>query len=168
MAIFGKIVTQDNLPQHTKQLTLLSPLNGRVKPLDSVPNLLFSQRIFGEGIAIEPAGYQVICPFDCKIEHFPVTKHQLRIRAKNGLRVLIQIGIGSEHLMGEGFKSKHKAGDIVNKGELLLEFDSIKLKKQLPSMLSPLTIINSQKFKGIKPHFHQVIAGEDTALTLYI
>jgi len=167
MAIFNKLI-EGELPPHKKAIPLLSPLNGKVSTLDEVPQLLFKHRLLGEGVAITPSGYKLLSPFDGLIEEFPATKHQIRLRANNGIRLLIQIGIGSEQLMGEGFKSRLNAGDKISRGQVLLEFDLRKLKQLLPSIICPVTLLNSDKLLGIRAHQHQVIAGEDPALTFYL
>lgn len=167
MAIFHKLIEGD-IPAHKKALPVLSPMNGSVSTLDKVPQLLFKNRLLGEGVAITPSGYKVVSPFDGVIEAFPATKHQIRIKANNGIRMLIQVGIGSEQLMGEGFKSKLKAGDKISQGQQLLEFDLRKLKQLLPSVICPVTLLNSDKLLGIQVHQHQVIAGEDPAFTFYL
>lgn len=168
MTLFSKLVDPTALPPHKKSLLILSPLFGRVTTLDSVPDALFNQRIFGEGVAIEPSGYQVFAPFAGKVEVFPESAYQLRIVAKNGLKMLIQMGINSHLMMGEGFKRKVQVGDVFKQGEVLAEFNLRKMKLALDSTLCPVTIINSDKIAGIQAHCHQVIGAEDPAMTLYI
>jgi PTS system glucose-specific IIA component len=168
MSLFNKLVDPDALPPHKKLLPILSPISGRVFTLDEVPDALFSQRVYGEGVAIEPSGYQVIAPFAGKVESFPECAHQLRIVAKNGLRMQIQMGIDSHRMMGEGFKRKVKEGDFFEKGQILAEFDLRKMKTSLDSTLCPVTVINSDKLAGIQAHCYQVIGAEDPAMTVYI
>ena len=168
MTLFSKLVDPSALPPHKKSLPILSPLSGRVTALDNVPDALFNQRVFGEGVAIEPSGYQVFAPFSGKVELFPESAHQLRIVAKNGLKMLIQMGINSHLLMGEGFKRKVQVGELFQQGQVLAEFDLRKMKLSLDSILCPVTIINSDKIAGIQAHYYQVIGAEDPAMTLYI
>jgi PTS system glucose-specific IIA component len=168
MSLFSRLVDPEALPPHKRLLPILSPLSGRVFTLDSVPDALFKQRIYGEGVAIEPSGYQVIAPFSGKVESFPESAHQLRIVAKNGLKMQIQMGINSQRMMGEGFKRKVKMGELFKQGQVLAEFDLRRMKIHLDSTLCPVTIINSDKIAGIQVHCYQVIGAEDPAMTLYI
>lgn len=168
MALFHKLVTPDALPAYKKAIPILSPLSGKVLSLDTVPSKLFSERLFGEGVAIDPSGYQVFAPFSGTVEQFPETASQLRIKASNGLTMQIQLGMDSHRMMGEGFKRKIKVGESFSQGQVLLEFDLRKMKAQLTCVLCPVTILNSEKVRGIQAHCYQVIAGEDKALTVYL
>jgi PTS system glucose-specific IIA component len=168
MALFHKLVTADALPSFKKALPILSPLSGKVLTLDAVPNKLFSERLFGEGVAIDPSGYQVFAPFAGTVQHLPATACVLRIKASNGLILQIQLGIEPQKMMGEGFKRKVKVGESFVQGQVLLEFDLAKMKAQLISVLSPVTVLNSENVRGIEAHCYQVIGGEDKALTVYV
>jgi PTS system glucose-specific IIA component len=136
--------------------------------LDEVPHTLFTERIFGEGIAIKPSGHQVLAPFSGTMLHFPELANQLRIKAKNGLQMQIQLGIDSHLMLAEGFKRVIKQGESFEQGQVLAEFSLVKMKRQLTSTLCPITILNSDKVKGIQAHYYQVIAGEDKLMTVYI
>jgi PTS system glucose-specific IIA component len=71
-------------------------------------------------------------------------------------------------MMGEGFKRAVKQGENFEQGQLLAEFSLVKMKRQLPSILCPITLINSDKVKGLQAHYFQVIAGGDKMMTVYI
>lgn len=157
-----------NLPMHKKRWDILSPISGRVKPLDHVPQQVFSQRLMGDGVAIQPAGYQVVAPFDCKIEQLPVTGEQIRLRSKHGIMLVIQIGIGTYKVMGEGFKIHHKEGAVITTGTPVLDFNMNKIKTRIDSLLCPVTMLNSDKTKGIVPNYRQVIAGEDVVFSVLV
>jgi PTS system glucose-specific IIA component len=168
VGLYSRLVDPKSLPSHKKAIEIFSPLTGTVVPLDKVPHALFSERIFGEGIAIKPTGYQVLAPFSGTMLHFPELANQIRIKAKNGLQLQIQLGIDSHLMMGEGFKRVVKQGESFELGQLLGEFSLVKMKTQLPSILCPITLLNSDKIKGLQAHYFQVIAGEDKMMTLYI
>ena len=168
MGLFSRLVDSNSIPSHKKSIQLYSPLSGAVVPLDDVPHALFTERIFGEGIAIKPTGYQVFAPFSGTMVHFPELANQLRLKAENGIQLQIQLGVNSHLMLGEGFKRVIKPGQRFEKGQVLAEFSLIKMKLQLPSILCPITLLNSDKIKGIQGHYFQVIAGEDKLMTVYI
>lgn len=168
MSLFRKLVSSENLPPHKNKITIASPLTGRVKPLDEMPVALFRERLLGEGIVIEPSGYQIIAPFDCKIEQLPKTGEQIRLRSAKGVQLLIQIGWQAENMMGEGFKLYAGENDVVRKGQIILDFDLRKLKNNLKTTLCPVTVLNSNKIAGLLPYYHQVLAGEDDLFSLFI
>ena len=168
MALFSRLVEATSLPSYKKSIDIYSPLTGTVVPLDQVPNALFTERMFGEGIAIKPSGYQVFAPFAGTMLQFPELANQLRIKAQNGLQLQIQLGIDSHLMMGEGFKRVVKQGESFEQGQLLAEFSLVKMKKQLSSILCPITLLNSDKTKGLQAYYFQVIAKEDKMMTVYI
>lgn len=168
MGLFDKSITPGTKLDYRQKVAFISPLSGKVHLLKRVPCPLFSQSIFGEGVAIEPAGFQLLAPCSGQVMAFDERAHQLRLLANNGLQILIQLGIGSEHMLGDGFKRLVKPGQKFLQADVLLEFDLNKMKKHLVSTLSPLTIINSKKIIGVEAHCHHVIAGQDPAMTLYI
>ena len=168
MSFFGKLVTEEALPAHDKEVAIISPMSGEIVSLNEYPCDAFKQRLLGEGVAIEPAGFNCQAPFNAVIEYLPQTHHQIRLRARNGLRLLIQFGYGSEKLHGEGLKSAFKQGDTVKKGQTLVEYDIRRLKASLKSTLCPVTIINSNKLAGILPHYRRVESMQDALMTLFI
>jgi PTS system glucose-specific IIA component len=168
MGFFSRLVDANSVPTHKKAVDISSPLTGKVMPLDDVPHAMFTERLFGEGVAIKPSGHQVLAPFSGTMLLFPELANQLRIKAKNGLQMQIQLGIDSHLMMGEGFKRVVKQGEHFEQGQVLAEFSIIKMKRQLSSILCPITILNSDKIKGLQAHYYQVVAGEDKLMTVYI
>ncbi|WP_293749889.1 PTS glucose transporter subunit IIA [uncultured Paraglaciecola sp.] len=168
MGLFSRLVDANSVPTHKKAVDISSPLTGKVIRLDDVPHAMFTERLFGEGVAIKPSGHQVLAPFSGTMLLFPELANQLRIKAKNGLQMQIQLGIDSHLMMGEGFKRVIKQGEHFEQGQVLAEFSIIKMKRQLSSILCPITLLNSDKIKGLQAHYYQVVAGEDKLMTVYI
>jgi PTS system glucose-specific IIA component len=168
VGLFNRLVDAGSLPSHKTAIGIISPMSGRVLPLDEVPHALFTERLFGEGVAIQPSGYQVFAPFSGTVLHFPELANQLRIKAKNGLKLQIQVGIDSHLMMGEGFKRLVKEGQNFEQGQVVAEFSLTKMKQQLSSTLCPVTLINSDKVKALQAHYFQVIAKEDKIFTIYL
>lgn len=165
---FGNLIESETDIQFKKRIPILSPVNGKVKPLNLYPSALYKQRMFGEGVAIELSGYQVVAPFDCIIEQLYPTAEQIRIRSAQGIRMQIQLGVKTETLMGNGFRFYVKKGDKIPRGEPILDFNLRKMKENLSSTLSAITILNSDKLKALKGNYLQARAGEDTLLFLYV
>ena len=168
MTIFDKLIDSNQLTADNKSVSLPSPLSGSIVPLDQFPCPAHKLKMFGEGIAVSPSGFQILSPFNAVVEEFPSTCERIRLRTKSGIRMQIQFGLAAERLMGEGLKAKVKAKHPVKKGQVLMEFDLPKLKLKLTSVLCPITILNSEKIKGIIPHYRQVIALEDDMMTLVV
>ena len=61
--------------------------------IDDVPDPTFSQKMIGEGAAIEPTDGHVVSPVAGEILQVFPTKHAIGIRAMGGAEILIHIGL---------------------------------------------------------------------------
>lgn len=165
---FGRLITSEDDVEFKKHIPILSPVNGRVFPLDKYPMQLYTQRMFGEGVAVELSGYQVAAPFDCIIEQLHPTSEQLRLRSAQGIKMQIQLGVQTELMMGNGFRHYAKTGQSVAQGEPIMDFNLRKMKDSLKSPLAAITILNSDRLAGVRPHYRQVRINEDILMDLYV
>lgn len=141
--------------------TIYSPLSGRVLPLEDVPDPTFSQKMMGDGLAIEPADGKVVSPVDGEIVQIFPTKHAIGIQSGSGVEILIHIGLETVSLDGEGFEAHVKQGDTVKIGDPLVTFDLDFIKEKASSHISPVVITNGDKLKNFtKTAEANVIAGE--------
>ena len=168
MSVFDKLVTPEQLPPHQVQLSIPAPVSGKVDTLSTLSCPLFAQRLFGEGVAISPSGFQVLAPFEGKVMSLANTFNEIRLQSKQGVQLHIQLGMQSERMLGDGFKSHVKQGDRIKSGQILLEFDLRKMKQALDEPTFAVTILNSDKLKGVVIHPGRVTAGEDPVMTLLI
>lgn len=129
---------------------LLSPMKGNLIKLDQVPDEMFSQKMMGEGVAFDPTEGKVYSPCDGTVATIFKTNHAVAIEATNGAEVLIHVGIDTVKMNGEGFKGFVKAGDTIKRGQLLIEFDLEKVKREAKSHLTPFVITNSADLKEVR------------------
>lgn len=127
-----------------------SPLQGRIIPLEQVPDQTFSQKIMGEGVAIEPTEGLVKAPFTGKVLQVFKTGHAVGLESDDGVEILIHVGIDTVKLKGQGFETLVKAGDIVKKGDPLIRFDLDLIRRQAPSVITPVVVTNSANYKGVR------------------
>tara|TARA_R110001583_G_scaffold112567_1_gene261950 strand:+ start:1317 stop:1817 length:501 start_codon:yes stop_codon:yes gene_type:complete len=166
--LFTSIVKATAPKTYQKALPVNSPLSGKIISIGQLPNALFTHGMYGDGVAIEPAGYQLCAPYAGVVTLLPVTGHCIALTATNGLRFYMQLGMNSHTMLGEGFKRIAKIGQTYQAGDVLLEFDLIKMRKSLDSTLCPFMLQNTNKLMAIQGHFHQVMATQDVAMTLFI
>lgn len=125
----GKTEESEVKENGTEQKELKSILDGTVLPLEEVPDEVFSQRIMGDGIAIEPSSSVVYAPADGEITVvMEETGHACGMKLKNGLELLIHVGVDTVSMGGDGFELLVKEGDIVKSGTPLIKFDKEKIK----------------------------------------
>lgn len=111
----------DNKTSGSKTV-LYAPVSGKVIPVTDVDDEVFSTETLGKGVGIIPDNGKLYAPCDCEIEMLSDTGHALGLNA-DGVELLIHVGIDTVKLNGEGFRQCVKEGQMVKKGDLLLEFD---------------------------------------------
>lgn len=126
-------------------LVLVAPMRGWVAPLDEVPDPVFSERILGDGLAIDPIGSTLHAPCDGII--ISSAKHAITIRAQNGAEILIHVGLETVALGGQGFIGHAREGKTVKVGDRLLSFDLEFLAGRVKSLLSPIVVTNGDIFR---------------------
>jgi glucose-specific phosphotransferase system IIA component len=132
-------------------IVLKSPLSGKVLHISKTPDDVFSQKMLGDGVAIEPTEGMVYSPVDGEITQiFLPSKHAVGITSKDGLEILIHIGLETVKMNGEGFEALVKQGDKVKEGQELIRFDIQKIKEKAKSTITPILITNMHDIKGLK------------------
>ncbi len=129
----------------TQEIRIYSPLSGKIVPLEEVKDEAFSQGILGGGIAIEPTVGKLYAPVDGVVDNVFDTGHALGIATKDGLDILMHIGIDTVKLGGRHFNVRVKKGDKVKKGDLLAEFDIKEIEADGFMVTTPVVICNSDE-----------------------
>ena len=143
---------------------IFAPVNGTTIELTEVPDKAFSQKLLGEGVAIEPEASLFLAPCEGEVVHIAETKHALGINTEEGVQVLIHIGLDTVKLDGRGFKVLVKEGEKVKKGAKIVELDLEYLKENAPSILSPIVLTNKDKIKDVSIETGKQKAGEDVIM----
>ena len=104
-------------------LCIYAPMNGEKVALESVPDPVFSDKALGDGIAILPTDGKIYSPVDGILTVVAETKHAFGYQTKDGVDILVHVGLETVSLKGEGFKVYVKEGDSVKKGDLVGEVD---------------------------------------------
>ncbi len=127
-----------------------SPIQGRLIPLDQVPDPVFAGKIMGEGFAIEPQNGDVIAPFNATVTSLMEdSRHAVGLTAEDGTEVLIHFGIDTVKLSGVGFTALVAQGDTVQAGQLLLQVDLVQIQDKVPSTISPIVFTNLPEGVGV-------------------
>lgn len=122
--LFG--IPQEAINPDKEDLTadeyFVSPAKGKIIALEEVPDKTFSQKLLGDGFAIDITDGKIIAPISGKLETVFPSGHAFGIKGANG-EVLLHIGIDTVSLNGEGFDVKVKQGDFVKQGDVLVNVD---------------------------------------------
>jgi len=111
----------------TKELK--SILDGKVMPIAEAPDDVFSQKIMGDGVCIEPSGSVVVAPADCEVTVvMEDTGHACGLTLANGMELLIHVGVDTVDMGGDGFELLVKKDQHVTCGAPLIRFDPEKIK----------------------------------------
>ncbi|WP_235864146.1 glucose-specific PTS transporter subunit IIBC [Sutcliffiella halmapala] len=143
-------INPDALQTQSEEEGFLSPIKGEIKPLDDVPDQVFSSKMMGDGFAILPSEGIVVSPVDGEIVNLFPTKHAIGIQSNSGREILIHVGIDTVNLKGEGFESLVSQGDKVTKGQELLRFDIKFIEENAPSIITPIIFTNLNDNEKVK------------------
>ncbi len=71
--------------------------------IEDVPDVVFAEKIVGDGIAIKPTGNKMVAPVDGTIGKIFETNHAFSIESDSGVELFVHFGIDTVELKGEGF-----------------------------------------------------------------
>ena len=129
---------------------LASYMNGTVILLEKVEDEVFSQKIIGDGIAIEPDVGELYSPCDGKVEMVFDTKHAVNLVSDDGCEILLHIGIDTVKLGGKYFESHVSDGQKIHKGDLLISFKLDSIRSEGYKTTTPLIICNTNDYRLIE------------------
>ena len=146
---------------------LKSILDGKVMPIEEAPDDVFSQKIMGDGVAIEPSNTVVTAPADCDVSVVMAdTGHACGLTLTNGVELLIHVGVDTVDMGGDGFKLLVNEGDHVKAGQKLIEFDPEKIKAAGHPCTTMLIVTAEGSAANIQMHSGMdAKAGETTVIS---
>lgn len=133
-----------------KQAEFSAPITGNVIPMEQVPDPAFSQKMMGDGFAIEPTEGVVQSPVDGIVEVVFPTGHAVGLRSDDGSEILIHLGIDTVELNGKGFEVSVKQGDRVKSGDVLVKVDLDYVKSAGKKTVSPVIFTSGEKITLLK------------------
>lgn len=146
---------------------LKSILDGKVMPVTEAPDDVFSQKIMGDGLAIEPSSAVVKAPADCDVSVIMAdTGHACGLTLANGIELLIHVGVDTVDMGGDGFELLVKEGQHVKAGQDLIRFDPEKIKAAGHPCTTMLIVTSEGNAKGLTMHSGMnAVAGETPVIT---
>ena len=117
---------------------------GTVLPLEKVNDPMFSDKLMGDGVAIEPDAGNLYAPVDGKVASIFDTKHAIGFVLDNGAEVLMHIGMDTVELNGEGFECLVEVGQQVQQGQIIAKVDLDYVRSHHKSLISPVVFTSGQ------------------------
>ncbi len=146
-------------------IVIAAPLSGELVPLEKVPDPVFSQRMVGDGIAIDPLDSVLRSPCEGVVAQLHPAGHAVTIQRTDGTEILMHIGLDTVELKGQGFSPKVKQGQKVSLGAPLIEFDLDFVATHAKSVLTLVVVSTPERVASLKPASGMVRSGQDTIFT---
>lgn len=145
-----------------------APVQGRMLPIEEVPDDIFAAKLVGSGVAFIPEKGELVSPVFGTVMHIYPTMHAIGISTPEGLEVLIHIGIDTSQLKGP-FTAVVSEGDTVEPGQLLVRFDLAYLKTHAASLATPMVITNPDKVRSWNyAPFKSVKKGQSSVMSVVL
>ncbi len=127
------------------QAVVLSPLAGKVIPLEDVPDPAFASGAVGKGVGIDPSEGRVVAPGNGKVIMTFPTGHAIGLKLDSGVEILIHIGIDTVNMEGKGFVVHVEKGTQVQADDLLVTFDRDEIVAAGYSPITPVLVTNHRR-----------------------
>ena len=153
MGLFDKLkslVSDDK--KDTGTIEIIAPLSGEIVNIEDVPDVVFAEKIVGDGIAIKPTGNKMVAPVDGTIGKIFETNHAFSIESDSGVELFVHFGIDTVQRV--------KVGDTV------IEFDLPLLEEKAKSTLTPVVISNMDEIKELIKLSGSVTVGETPVIRI--
>ena len=160
MGLFDKLkslVSDDK--KDTGTIEIIAPLSGEIVNIEDVPDVVFAEKIVGDGIAIKPTGNKMVAPVDGTIGKIFETNHAFSIESDSGVELFVHFGIDTVELKGEGFKRIAEEGQRVKVGDTVIE-------EKAKSTLTPVVISNMDEIKELIKLSGSVTVGETPVIRI--
>ncbi|WP_405153532.1 beta-glucoside-specific PTS transporter subunit IIABC [Paenibacillus sp. FSL K6-0108] len=149
-----------------EEKTVFSPLTGKLIPLTGVGDEAFSSGAMGLGAAIVPTKGVAYAPFDGVVVTIFKTKHAIGLLSEDGVEILIHVGINTVSLKGKHFTSFVSDGDVVKKGDKLVEFDIDGIVAAGLDITTSVIVSNTAVFNDIQVNEQGNVMQGETLITI--
>ena len=150
----------------SKPITLYAHMKGTVVPLEQISDEAFSQKVLGEGIAVEPSEGRLYAPCDGKIEMVFDTRHAVSMVSDDGAEILLHIGIDTVKLGGKFFEAHVSDGQSVRRGDLLITFDIDGIRQAGYSTVTPMIVCSTESHDSVIPAAAGEVTPDDIAIKI--
>ena len=151
-----------------QEIILEAPLSGIVYPIESVPDPVFSQKMAGDGLSIDPTSHTLYAPLDGTVTQLHSAGHAVTVRHGSGLEVMMHIGLDTVALKSKGFRVYAKEGQRVKRGDPLIDFDMDYLALHAKSLMTQIIFPNDTLIDSIEKSEGVSLANETILMTVIL
>lgn len=119
-------------------------------PIEEVPDITFSEKLIGDGLAFNFKGDTIYSPCDGKIILVSKTKHAIGIKCDNGAEIMIHCGLETVTLKGNGLYPQVECGQKIKKGKPILKVDRQYMDKNNIDLITPVVVTNKDDYEITK------------------
>lgn len=148
-----------------KSYSLLAPIDGLVIPLEKVPDPVFSEKMMGDGVAIQATGDTVYAPADGLITVTIETKHAFGMSLDNGMVLIVHVGLDCAQTQGGGFEILVQEHQRVSAGTPIIKIHRDRLKDK--NLLTPIIVTNPEVFTFTNMHIGEIVKAKESILIEY-
>lgn len=136
-------------PGAPADISVVSPIAGRVIDLQEVPDPVFSSGVMGEGAGIVPADGTVVAPITGDVVVATDTGHAFGIKSDDDVEILVHVGIDTVTMKGDGFTAAVVKGQRVQAGDVLVHVDLERIKAAGYSPITVLLVTNATSYTAV-------------------
>ena len=149
-----------------KSVEILAPMTGTIVKLSEVPDRIFAEKVFGDGLAIIPKEGKIVSPVDGVVTKILETGHFYGVTTEDGVEVLVHVGLETVALNGKCFEIYVKEGDKVKAGDLIAKADLEFIKETGRNSITPVIIGLGLQGKELVCEKGEAEAGKTVIMTL--
>jgi len=143
-----------------KPREILAPVDGKVIPIESVDDEVFSAKLAGDGIAILPVGDTFCAPIDGVVSKIFPTNHAYIIQGDKDLEVMVHIGLDTVTLKGKGFERLAQEGQRIKAGDPVIKVDMAYISEHVKDTVTPIIVTEESKYKELEKKYIVVKQGD--------
>ncbi len=149
-------------------ISLRAIANGQLMPITAVADQVFSQKMMGDGFAIEPTDGTITAPADGEIKTVADTKHAVMMTTTDGLELMLHLGLDTVELKGAPFEVLVKVGDHVTAGQPLVTMNLDAVKAAGKGTTVMMVVTNMDQVKTLNVTAPEAVSVASTAATVIL
>lgn len=145
---------------------MAAPIAGRVLPQAEIPDVVIASGMLGSGCGIVPAGEMIFSPADGIVTQVFPGAYAVGIETRNGIQLLLHVGIDTVTMEGRGFAALVSPGQRVRRGEALLAFSRQHIRESGCRDVVCLLVSNTDAFTHVRVVSAGTVAAGDPLLAV--